>query len=116
MPIQGALPIGESAEEGRALLQVGVARRLGRRSARFSQRMESGGLLLNLTGGALLGRCLVGGFARTQASARIWWLEHRLALDDKGADSAPDTGAMRTIAVAAAPRSPANEVREPTIS
>ena len=52
----------------------------------------------------------------TQASARIWWLEHRLALDDKGADSAPDTGAMRTIAVDAAPRSPANEGREPSTS
>ncbi len=38
--------------------------RRGQRSIRFSRVMEGGGLLLNLTGGALLGRYLVAGFAR----------------------------------------------------
>ncbi|CAN5806409.1 hypothetical protein BH11MYX4_BH11MYX4_00830 [soil metagenome] len=35
----------------------------GKRSIRFSRVMEGGGLLLNLTGGAFLGRYLVAGFA-----------------------------------------------------
>ena len=38
--------------------------RRGERSIRFSRRMESGGLLLNSTIGALLGRYLLAGFAR----------------------------------------------------
>lgn len=38
--------------------------RRGRRSVRFSRAMEAGGLLINLTGGALLGRYLLGGFVR----------------------------------------------------
>ena len=38
--------------------------RRGERSARFSRRMESGGLLLNSTISALLGRYLLAGFAR----------------------------------------------------
>jgi hypothetical protein len=41
----------------------------GRRSIRFSRAMESGGLLLNLTGGALLGRYLLAGFARDHSLA-----------------------------------------------
>jgi len=41
----------------------------GERSVRFSRAMESGGLLLNLTGGALLGRYLLAGFARDHALA-----------------------------------------------
>jgi len=36
----------------------------GQRSIRFSRLMEGGGLFLNLTGGAVLGRYLVAGFAR----------------------------------------------------
>jgi hypothetical protein len=36
----------------------------GQRSLRFSRATESGGLLLNLTGGALLGRYLLAGFVR----------------------------------------------------
>jgi hypothetical protein len=109
MPSQGASPIGESAEEGRALLQARVALfwkvmffisllssgmgavgaiakpgidfvivlvlscqsgafwwlcRRGQRSLRFSRWMESGGLFFNLTGGAVMGRYLVAGFAR----------------------------------------------------
>jgi eukaryotic-like serine/threonine-protein kinase len=36
----------------------------GQRSLRFSRLMEGGGLVLNLTGGAVLGRYLVAGFAR----------------------------------------------------
>src|SRR5688572_6971003 len=38
--------------------------RRGERSIQFSRRMESGGLLLNSTIGALLGRYLLAGFAR----------------------------------------------------
>ncbi len=38
--------------------------RRGPRSIRFSRWMETGGLLLNLTGGAVLGRYLLVGFAR----------------------------------------------------
>lgn len=41
--------------------------RRGQRSIRFSRRMEAGGLLLNLSGGALLGRYLVAGFARDRS-------------------------------------------------
>src|SRR3954468_8753579 len=41
----------------------------GRRSLRFSRAMEGGGLLLNLTGGALLGRYLLAGFARDHSLA-----------------------------------------------
>jgi serine/threonine-protein kinase len=41
--------------------------RRGQRSIRFSRWMEGGGLLLNLTGGALLGRYLLVGFARDHA-------------------------------------------------
>lgn len=115
MPIQGALPIGESAEEGRALLQVRVAlfwNGMMRRPSALKPLRGGHAGEVNLRRGAHPANIRL----CTQASARIWWLEHRLALDDKGADSAPDTGAMRTIAVDAAPRSPANEVREPTIS
>lgn len=104
--------MGESGEEGRALLQARVALfwkvvffisllstgmgavgaiaspgtdfaivlalsaqsglfwwacRSGVRSARFSRAMEAGGLLLNLTGGGLLGRYLLAGFTRDHA-------------------------------------------------
>lgn len=38
--------------------------RRGQRSVRFSRLMDGGGLLINLTGGAFLGRYLVAGFAR----------------------------------------------------
>jgi hypothetical protein len=38
--------------------------RRGQRSIRFSRVMEAGGLLLNLTGGGLLGRYLLAGFTR----------------------------------------------------
>jgi serine/threonine-protein kinase len=38
--------------------------RRGQRSIQFSRLMEAGGLLLNLTGGALLGRYLLAGFVR----------------------------------------------------
>ncbi|MDB5216085.1 MAG: serine/threonine kinase [Myxococcaceae bacterium] len=38
--------------------------RRGRRSLRFSRAMEAGGLLINLTGGAVLGRYLLAGFSR----------------------------------------------------
>ena len=38
--------------------------RSGQRSIGFSRAMEAGGLLLNLTGGALLGRYLLAGFTR----------------------------------------------------
>jgi hypothetical protein len=41
--------------------------RRGQRSLRFSRAMEAGGLLLNLTGGALLGRYTVAGFVRDHA-------------------------------------------------
>ncbi len=41
----------------------------GQRSLRFSRAAESGGLLLNLTGGALLGRYLLAGFVRDHALA-----------------------------------------------
>ena len=41
--------------------------RLGRRSIRFSRAMESGGLLINLTGGALMGRFVSAGFAHDHA-------------------------------------------------
>ena len=41
--------------------------RRGQRSFRFSRAMEAGGLLLNLTGGALLGRYTAAGFVRDHA-------------------------------------------------
>ena len=41
----------------------------GERSIRFSRRMEAGGLLINTTVGALLGRYLVAGFARDHSIA-----------------------------------------------
>ena len=41
----------------------------GRRSVRFSRMIESGSLLINLAGGALLGRYLLAGFARDHALA-----------------------------------------------
>jgi hypothetical protein len=57
----------------------------GQRSIRFSRWMESGGLFVNLTGGAFLGRFLVAGFAREHslvssegvlmADAYIWMLQ-----------------------------------------
>ncbi|MDB4938317.1 MAG: serine/threonine kinase [Labilithrix sp.] len=41
----------------------------GRRSIAFSRMIESGGLLMNLVGGAFLGRYLLAGFARDHAIA-----------------------------------------------
>ena len=41
--------------------------RRGQRSIRFSRLAEAGALLINLTGGALLGRYLLAGFARDRA-------------------------------------------------